>query len=114
MIILLAVAVLFFQAGSAFAGSCRQIEYAELKDTPSDRLISTFCKYGQLGKLDLEITKRYFEIKDARIKAGLATEDVEQNIAKSRANMDECFDQQKKIRSALMNRSETADPSCAS
>ena len=90
--------VLFFQAESAIAGSCRPLEYAELKDMQSEKLIKTYCLYGKLAKIDQKAALGFINL-------GVGDHGYE-------ASRDECYDQQSKISNILQSRSESAEPSC--
>ena len=107
---LLAAAVLFFQAGSVIAGSCRVIEYTELKDTSSKDLARTYCRYNKLVKLHQEHIEGTRDLyRDA---PNSLLKNLEKDIAEHTASLNECLDTQIKILSALRNRSEPANPSC--
>jgi hypothetical protein len=112
---LLAAAVFFFQAGSVIAGSCRPIEYVELKDTPSKDLVSTYCMYKGLASVDQEYSKTLQGLYGDAIQKRLPKsrlESLQKDIDELSAGINECFDQRIKILSALSNRGEPAEPSC--
>lgn len=111
---LLIAAVVSFQAGSALAGACRSIEYAELKDTPSERLATIYCEYGKLARREQSqipsLKKLVIDFKNMGMHR--ASRDTEGDIERTDASAKECIDMQDKISSALKNRSEPAPPSC--
>jgi hypothetical protein len=109
---LLAAAVLFFQAGSVMAGSCRPLEYAELKDSSTEKLVRTYCKYVQLTSQDEDALKLQYEylLKVTELKGPVGK--IENDIKKIDASLLECLDQRSKIGSALENRSQPPEPRC--
>jgi hypothetical protein len=41
---------------------CPTTEYAELKDTPKDELIFTYCLYGRMAKIDDDAFHRFLSL----------------------------------------------------
>jgi hypothetical protein len=111
---LLIAAVLSLQSGLGFSGVCRSIEYAELKDTPSERLVTIYCEYGKLaGKEQSHIQALRIFVTDFR-KLGMhrPLQAFEKDLEATNASAKECIDMQNKISNALKNRSQPAPPSC--
>ena len=108
-------AILLLQLSVAFAGSCRPLQYAELKDTPSETLVSTYCRYGKLACIDEETASKLDQLARKYQDRGLSSSALattREDIARHEASVAECFEQQSKISSALENRSQPAHPNC--
>lgn len=107
---LLASAVLIvFQATSVFAaGTCRVIEYAELKDTSSENLVKTYCRNQKLVQLERDYLEKTREIYQDTPLTATGKKTLEEHSQE----LHQCLDTQMKIRSALGNRSESVEPSC--
>jgi len=88
---------LYSALAEAQIGSCRPLEYAEIKDTPTKDLIKTYCYYERLGA----------NVHDFSMKHPL-------NPAADgwRADFAECNAQQAKIATALKARSKKIDLTC--
>jgi hypothetical protein len=90
-----------FHTTSVVAGVCRVIEYAELKDTSSENVVKTFCRYKTLFELEIDHLKRLRDL-------GTSAKD----LAEHTRYIEECTDMLSKIRSALRNRLESDEPGC--
>ena len=102
------VAVLFFSPSPLLAGTCRVIEYAELKETTSGNLVKTYCHYSKLVNLERNYLAEAREMYQGSNITPLSKELLEEHFK----DLTECLDTQMKIQSALKNRSEPVEPTC--
>lgn len=108
---LLTVAVLFFQACSVMAGSCRPLEYAELKDSSSEKLVRIYCEYVKRTSHGEEVARVENELLQ-KITSGAIAARTEKEHEKTLNSIYQCIDERSKISSALENRKEPAEPRC--
>ena len=108
-------ALLFFsQAGSVLA-SCRPIiEDAELKKMSSEKLAQTYCIYQHNASIHHNSAMRSIKPFREAARQGRPTASFEKAVVEHMANADECWEQAERIKSALENRSVSADLSCKS
>src|SRR3990167_6880838 len=101
------VVLLSLQIGLATAaGPCRSIEYAELKDTSTERLSALHCEYGRLARKEqaqIPMLKK-LEIEFAKLGLFRESRDIERTRFITSTGIKECLDMQQKISSALANR----------
>lgn len=96
-------------ATTAYAASCRPLEYAEIKDTTSKELIKTYCYYEGMAKIHQNARKTFNELFLQQIKTpGLTPGDLEdlkrsylKTDAEHAADLSNCNDQLEKIGTAL-------------
>ena len=104
-------AVLFFHASLVMAGSCREIEYAELKDTSSSNLVKTYCRYAKLVDLERDYLEKqrglYLESPNS------LKNEIQKTVTEHSTDLKVCLDTQMKIRSALKNRGESDELTCS-
>jgi len=112
--------------GPAAAGSCRSIEYAELKDMATADLVGLFCDFGALWEIEHRFIKGMQTIDDDVLRQyreqamrGADTRWFEKDLEESKrkqdaalATMESCTDQRSKMRTAFKSRSLPEDPSC--
>lgn len=87
----LCIGLLSFGTSNIYASSCEKIEYAELKDTPKEDLISRLCKYNKLSNISRKESQQLYDIG--------ATKDATAALADS----GECLDEMGKIIRVLKN-----------
>ncbi len=103
----------------AEAGTCRPLEYAEIKDTRTKELVETYCYYGALAKIYDESRTASRELFLRQLQQTPTSvqilEDLkrgwERTTAEQTANVNECNDQRIKMITALKAR-RVAIPSC--
>lgn len=103
MISRIAVALLTCLAATSAlsSGTCTKIEYAELKDTPNERLVALYCKYQALAKLEQDTRNKLTAIGATRDARSHGDEEVA------------CYEEMSKIARVLKNlRQVDATPAC--
>lgn len=94
----LCIGFLSFGTLNSYAGSCEKIEYAELKDTPKEDLITRLCKYNKFYKISKNESGQLYKIG--------ATKDS----SAASADATECLDEIGKINRVLKNTHKTEPP----
>jgi hypothetical protein len=108
---LLTVLMFFFLHAPSIFAACRVIEYAELKDTSSNDLIKTYCRYKVVSDLEAQHLKRLRDV-PSMAPQRVPRESLEGSIAEHSKSAMECLEMQDTIRSILRNRSESDELSC--
>ena len=86
--------------------SCRRLEYAEIKDMPSEVLLKTYCRYGKLARLDQATRKQLSDLYTTSVER---TPDLARHVDTRKLDgysrsIENCFDQMAKIGTALKAR----------
>lgn len=98
--------VLLF-AEVAVAGDCRQLDYAEIKDTPTAELTNTYCLYESLAKINYDGQMGLFALaKQYSSRVNQKQYDIYE------ANYQGCTDMAAKISAALKRRGIVGLPQC--
>ncbi len=97
---LLISVVVLLQAGSASAGYCRELEYAEVKDMSTEDLVWTYCNYEKRAQIERDLVDRYL---DLYARSG-ARRDVKEKLDELMASIKGCNAQLGKIETALKAR----------
>jgi hypothetical protein len=93
--------------------SCRRLEYAEIKDMPSEVLLKTYCRYGKLARIDQATRKQLSDLYTTSVERApdLARRVDTGKLDDYSRSIENCFDQMAKIGTALKARDQPA-PAC--
>jgi hypothetical protein len=99
--------------------SCRPLEYAEIQDTETTELVTTYCYYGAVWKIHNDASARQNRLFLEQIRTTQSTESLEslqsayqRNDALESEHQRGCSDQREKIVTALKARGARVDLSC--
>ncbi len=126
--VVVVLGVVFIQVGLARGRACRAVEYAELKDMPTEELVETYCRYGKLmdiyfrsddslSETNADLLDLYRRVSEAGLVGQIR--EIEKSLDKVRVDREkalatagECIDERAKIKTAMKSRSLPEDPKC--
>lgn len=97
-ILLILLLSLFGISTANASGSCEKLEYAELKDTPKEELISRYCRYGKFTGIASDTSRKMYAIGASREGEQYSNDAIE------------CLDEMGKIARILKNQHQTQPP----